>query len=510
MDTNNTQKLAIAGATTLVAEPVFLMAHYGGVGVIAGLAAGAFAYWLADEFSPSAEGEETSPTAAAEKGSPTKKDKAPGESSLLYRMLNGKSMRSEGQDEQQNNEPEAADTQRQEGPWVPPQFRLDDVLAVVRDFNQQNKLYFGDTEEGAASLKLSKVYHIMDVASSGNGKSNRFRLIMMQTVTCCETYYINPLAANVKLVDDERKIEVWKPIFDRLANGHPVKEGPEIHELMTSLVAEINTRNEQEQEGDFSWRERPILAFIDELPEVAARCPEAIELLDKIGRTGRQFFVFCCVASQTALVSEIGQSTAAQANYKTRIYGGGDKTSAGRMMKGKVPADVEKTLATSKAGLSLMLAEGMQGGTYVRAPLVTNEALFAYLGLPAFRMEDWIKSKPSVQPTRRMVPMTDPAFPTLTLLRKNENKAEMSSGSPRESVKSESRESVKRVKGPNEEAILEAMDALADEGQPLTINAIAKKAGLTWRKADDIEDVASYYGFDLERGSGRPTKEAAR
>ena len=500
-------QIAVTGATTIVAETALALAHGGGLGVIVGLGAGALAYWLAGEMQDVKAGD-TPPPSSANEESPAQQKKN-GELSLMYRLTHGKSVRGEQAQDDQNTD-DTDTPQQQGGSWVPPQFRLDDVLNVVSDFNQQNKLYFGDTEEGAAALKLSKVYHVMDVASSGNGKSNRFRLGMMQTVTCCETYYINPLAANVKLVDDDRRIEVWKPIYDRLANGHPVKEGEEIGTLMKQLVDEINDRAAMEEQGDFSWQARPIFVFIDELPEVGVRCPDAIKYLDAIGRMGRQFFVFTWVASQSALVSEIKQSTAAQANYKTRIYGGGDTTSAGRMMKGKVPADVEKTLSSNGAGLTLMLAEGMQGTSYVRAPLVTNEALFLYLGLPPFRMEDWIKGKPVAQPTRRMVPMTDPAFPTLTLLRRNENTPIPSSASPRESVKSESRESRKRVKVESEEGILEAIDALVEEGQSLTINAIAKKAGLTWRKADDIEEVAAYYGFDLERGSGRPAKEIYR
>lgn len=490
-------QIAVTGATTVVAETALALAHGGGLGVIVGLGAGALAYWLAGEMQDVMGGDTPPPTSVNEDVPAEQKKK--GELSLMYRLTHGKSVRGEGQGEQETDETDIP--QQQEGLWVPPQFRLDDVLNVVSDFNQQNKLYFGDTEEGAAALKLSKVYHVMDVASSGNGKSNRFRLAMMQTVTCCETYYINPLAANVKAVDDERKIEVWKPIYDRLANGHPVKEGEEIGALMQQLVDEINIRSEMEEQGDFSWHERPIFVFIDELPEVGVRCPDAIKYLDAIGRTGRQFFVFTWVASQTALVSEIKQSTAAQANYKTRIYGGGDTTSAGRMMKGKVPANVDKTLSTNGAGLTLMLAEGMQGTSYVRAPLVTNEALFLYLGLPPFRMEDWIKSKPVAQPTRRMVPMTDPAFPTLTLLPKTPNVGNLSSENVEEKVKGKSG---KRVKGPNEEAILDALDALQSENRPPTLNAIATRAGLTRHQYDDIEEIAAYYGYDLARGSGRP------
>ena len=40
---NNGQKLAIAGAATLIAEPALALAHQGSLGVIVGLAAGAVA-----------------------------------------------------------------------------------------------------------------------------------------------------------------------------------------------------------------------------------------------------------------------------------------------------------------------------------------------------------------------------------------------------------------------------------------------------------------------------------
>ncbi len=294
------------------------------------------------------------------------------------------------QEREEERPPAPAGASSQQGPWIPPRFELSSVLDVVHAFNAKGHVYFGDSEGGAIAIPLTEMYHVIDVSSSGKGKSNRFRLAMMQMVGTCQTYCINPFAANGKAVNDARGIEVWKPIYDRLANKRPLKEGPEIKDLLSSLVTEIARRNAQEEQGDFSWRTRPIFVFIDELPEVFARCPEAIDLLDKIGRGGRQFCIFAWVASQTALTKEIGQSTAAQANYKTRIYGGGDKTSCSRLMKGALASDAERTLQTAGAGLSMMLAEGMDVPAFVRAPLVTNEALFQFFGLPPFRKADWM------------------------------------------------------------------------------------------------------------------------
>lgn len=398
---------------------------------------------------------------------------------------------------------------------VPPRFTLDAVLDRVHAVNKKGHVYFGQSRDTTISLHLRDMYHVFDVSSSGKGKSNRFRLALMQMVGNCETYLINPFANNVKAVTDDRKIEVWKPIFDRLANGHPVKDGDEILYLMTKLVEEIERRVRQEDAGDLSWQMKPVFVFIDELPEVFARCPEAIELLDKIGRTGRQFCVFSWVASQTAAVSEIGQSTAAQANYKTRIYGGGDRNSSGRMMKGGIPMEYETALQTQGAGLTLMLADGFVKADFVRAPLVTNEALFAYYGLPPFRQADWLKTEKVTErlPAMQEDPSADVDLSRLSRLSQSEEKEAQKpiSDDVKGGVKGVNRESVKgqreRVKVAREEEILEAMDQLEAEEKPLTVHAIAKRVGLTWRQYDDIEDVAMYYGYDLERGKGRPAKE---
>jgi hypothetical protein len=494
----NSQKLAIAGAATLIAEPALALTHTGGLGVIVGLAAGAVAYWVADEIEQATGKEASLPATSDTSTTPdATQAKEPGQPSLLYRMLNGKSVRSGGNNdsELQAAKPGELQPKGQAGPWIPPQFILDDVISIVHDFNEQGYVYFGNSEDGGIAIALNEMYHVMDVSSSGKGKSNRFRLAMMQMVGNCKTYYINPLAANVKPVIDEREIEVWKPIYDCLANKRPIKEGTEIQELMTSLVEEIKQRNDLEDQGDFSWQMEPIFVFIDELPEVFARCPDALKLLDKIGRMGRQFCVFLWIASQTANVNDIGLSTAAQAQFKTRIYGGGDKISSDRMMKGSVPKDTERTLQSNGAGLTLMLADGMRACTFVRSPLVTNEALFNYLGLPPFRKEDWIKGKATTR-TPRQAPF-HPFTPS-----PNQPKTPQTEGeSQGESVKGERRE---RVKVPNEEDILTAIEALEEENRPLTLNAIAKLAGLTWRQYDDIEDVASCSGYELERGKGRP------
>lgn len=387
-------------------------------------------------------------------------------------------------------------------PPIPGQFRLGDkTLAAIKDINSNRYVYFGKTATRDVVIHIDEMYHVLDVAKSGRGKSNRFRHAMMQMVELADTYYLNPFAAPVKSVTDKRQIEVWQPIYDRLANGRPIRESDEILQALTRLVQAIEMRSEQEQVRDFSWRKRPIFVFIDEIPEIYARCPDAVKLLDRIGRGGRQFGIFAWIATQSALVSDIGLSTASQAQFKTLLYGGGDKTSGNRVM-GSVSAEQEKALKSNGAGLVLMIADGVDDSEYVRAPLVTNEALFAYFGLPDFKMEDWLIPAKSVSrlpglPTKsNLLPL--PLYPDAN---------SQAQKSPETTVSQGKGERGKRVKGPNCDAILDAMDTLEEEGKSLTLHAIAKRAGLTRHQYEEIEDVAIEYGYDLDRGKGRPAKE---
>lgn len=91
MNKEQGQKLAFAGAVSLIAEPAMQLAHFGGPGVIAGLAAGAVAYLIADEVHQARqqeEGGEPLPPA------PRKKHDAPEPPSLVHRLFVGKSLRS--------------------------------------------------------------------------------------------------------------------------------------------------------------------------------------------------------------------------------------------------------------------------------------------------------------------------------------------------------------------------------------------------------------------------------
>lgn len=82
------QNLAAGAAAMLVAEPVLALAHTGGPGILVGIAVGAAAYLFADELRQVkyAAGEEPPPAATDMK-----------KNSLVYRLMNGKSVRGDGQ-----------------------------------------------------------------------------------------------------------------------------------------------------------------------------------------------------------------------------------------------------------------------------------------------------------------------------------------------------------------------------------------------------------------------------
>jgi hypothetical protein len=505
-----TQSAAFAGSTFVTMGLVDLVAHLGPTGLLVGGLASYVAWKHGPELYASVRrrlpSSQTSPEHADQE---EQQSRHQGGRSFLDRALGRypETLEEDGQEEETTRQPKdapdplsrvttargASDAPRSS--LIPRQFTLGgDTLTAVKDVNTQRYVYFGRTATRQVVINIDVMYHVLDVAKSGRGKSNRFRNGMMQVVGLADTYYLNPFAAPVKSVTDARRIEVWQPIYDRLANGHPVRESAEILQVLTRLLREIERRSDQEQRRDFSWRAKPVFVFIDEVPEIFARCPEAVKLLDRIGRGGRQFGIFAWIASQSALVSHIGLSTACQAQFKTLNYGGGDRLSANRVM-GKVTPEQEEVLRTNGPGLTLMKADGVDDTEYVRSPLITNEALFAYFGLPPFQMDEWVAPM-SRQPVQDLSP-----FHAFTPDGKHAQNTRV------EGVKGQERERRERVKGPNDEAILDALSALEEEEKPLTLNAITRKAGLTWRQAEEIEEVAYWFGYELDRGKGRPAKE---
>ncbi len=287
------QSAAFASSTLVTMGLVDLVAHLGPTGLLVGGLASYVAWKHGPEIyayvreklpshpssEPSEQGDER----------PRKRSR-----SFLDRAI-GRFPNDSGEEDQQQEGKDTKDALPDTKPQsaqasIPPQFRLDDILDIIDEVNEKGYVYFGQGANTVA-IALGEMYHVFDVSSSGKGKSNRFRLALMQMVGHCETYFINPLANPVKAVNDGRVIEVWKPIFDRLANKRPMKSRAEILQLMTSLVNEIKARSEQEGAGDFSWQQQPIFVFI----ESCQKClRDALKLLSYLTRSGEQDASFVC------------------------------------------------------------------------------------------------------------------------------------------------------------------------------------------------------------------------
>jgi hypothetical protein len=128
--------------------------------------------------------------------------------------------------------------------------------------------------------------------------------------------------------------------------------------------------------------------------------------------------------------------------------------------------------------------------------------MFDYLELPPFNLSDWLLPEEEEQEESSQKNHGLDLLPlTFSPEEKEANQAQNAISDEGKRVKG------KRVKGPNHDAILEAMDDLEAEGKALTMNAIARKASLTRHQYEEIEDVAIYYGYELVQGKGRPVEK---
>lgn len=279
---------------------------------------------------------------------------------------------------------------------MPKMFRLEDVIDVIDQYNSEGFIYFGRTKDGDFVLEVNDIYHFLYSGTTGSGKSNDSRFFVAQIARVAETYMINPLGSPVKKVNDERKVEVWKPVFDLLHNGHIVREKDEIKKLIIHLFIEMNKRKDLDFECiDFGG---PIFCFIDESPEVLSMFenekPNANnmttkDMLMKILEQGRNYAIFVTMFTQSSSVGRLKLSEAAQGMFATVAYGGGGIGAIKKHID--VTKEQEATLRSTK-GLKLFRAQGIIDPIFVRSPLATNEGIFEFLGME-FVLEDWYKQK---------------------------------------------------------------------------------------------------------------------
>lgn len=214
------QKLAAAGAAMIIAEPALALAHTGGAGVLVGLAAGAIAYLAADEIHQAKAGANEQEKSVAPK---EKKPGAPGKASLAYRLFNGKSVRSDGSGE--SNEDEEHDPvfslEHQVADLPCERLTMEQIIAQLqRTYPNQYVLYLGRSVlldgHPARSVNILK-QHIKLIGASQKGKSSMAACLLTQALAAHDLDHL--LVAIMDLEDKTGKLFSGDPHIAQFQMG---------------------------------------------------------------------------------------------------------------------------------------------------------------------------------------------------------------------------------------------------------------------------------------------------
>lgn len=431
-------------------------------------------------------------------------------------------------------------------------FTFSDVLASGF-VPSLSAIYLGRKLDGTPITVAAKdLCHVALPGATGYGKSSLIRLLMSQLCSCgLPVYLLNPHY----MVFDREHNEDWTPFTPYLkADPFACKDMSTIKTVLEWMTYKLlPERKERAAKGGRIGK--PYFFILDEVPDIVASIPGASKMIGKLLREGRKYGIYLIVASQDFSVKTLGMEGEGSLRkcFHTILYVGGDPISVRELLNARGGKVGELVIDENTLGKGSIITRYMAKDqkletvktvlTPARTPYTDNDSLYTLLGPSTFTPDDQeheelqTRGRGNVQPRREAptpryrsindIPIADLTaeqlvsavlqLPTLQPEEKQEDlspftlspevpKLPQNKGeSQRERVKGERGE---RVKGPNEEDILTAIEALEEEHRPLTLNAIAKLAGLTWHQYDEIEEIAMYYGYDLERGKGRPTKEA--
>lgn len=375
MDARAKQLLA-AGTTLVVAEPALALAHQGGLGAVFGLGLGIAAYYAASG-NERETGEKTpSPVSLA------------ASSDILHRLFRGKSVREQGMaGPQQVIEPLQP---RSEQPADDDLLSLEDIIqqsdgslpgpcvfsTALRAFTPtREQIFLGYLPGGqAVYVTLEDLCHVALAGLTGNGKTTLMRLLVSQLeYVGAKVLILNPHYTSY----DIKKHEDWTPI-ERHLYRPPVTDFAAIGGVM-KWVATVLLRDRMERyRQSISWGE-PIFVVIDELPAIVKQVPEFPEYVSAILREGRKVDILLIVASQDFLARTVGpdEGGAVRKNYKTKMYVGGDVTTA-KVLLDIPPAQIPEDALGS--GVIMMRNQAVKRASLARVPYVDNKALYQLLG----------------------------------------------------------------------------------------------------------------------------------
>lgn len=425
------QRLVAAGTAMLIAEPAFALMHGGGVGFIAGIAVGAAAYLGTDDIER-AIGKEIPSMPASEPGKP----------SLVYRMLNGKSVRGEMTGTTQQTvpatpdyatrtsqdlakvrqnivppgrrsvelKPEMTQVPAQKKNIIPPdgykplgrvdstqeELSLDPRFPAPKDMAQiiekgfkpsRERILLMRKTEGYATEAINKLHHIGLAGSSGRGKTNTTRLIVSQLLACnAKVYMVNPNFAPVK--HNGERLEDWRPIEAKLQQ--PVaRNAPEIRALLSYFMKIFGERREREQLTP--KRGADIFLVLGEWPVIVEEYPDAEKIIGRLLRQSRQYGIHVIAEFQDALIKTIGGNSGTRANYGTTFFFGGDFTTAKTLLSLSDGIKIDNNGLGDKGAVYLksFSSQAIPG----RIPFFSNKALYMLLGFPEDPVTDEIVSE---------------------------------------------------------------------------------------------------------------------
>jgi len=213
--------------------------------------------------------------------------------------------------------------------------------------------------------------HVALVGATNGGKSNLLRLLIPQ---------LQSIGASVYLADphyarhDAASGESWAAIEKRLATA-PAHEAADMGAMFSLFSHELQTRLQRRRDGLPVGK--PMFLALDELPVIAQRVPQSIDMLASLLREGRKCGMYIVGASQTMLVKALGGDSSARDAFRTCFYVGGDGYSATALLDVR-RADIDEGSLTT--GVAMLRSTATNPARLVRVPYASNVSIDALLG----------------------------------------------------------------------------------------------------------------------------------
>lgn len=244
----------------------------------------------------------------------------------------------------------------------------------------RDKIFLGYLPGGTAVfVPLDSLCHVALAGLTGNGKTTLIRLLVSQLLYIeAKVMILNPHYTSY----DIKKQEDWTPI-ERHLYRPPVTEFAEIGSVMKWAATKLLRDRLEKYRQSAPWGDS-IFIVIDELPAIVKHVPEFPAYISEILREGRKVDIFLIVAAQDFLVKTVGpdEGGAVRKNYKTKMYVGGDITTAKTLLD-MPPSQIKEDELGE--GIIMMRNQIVKKASLARVPYVDNPALERLLGASTYQ-----------------------------------------------------------------------------------------------------------------------------